>query len=339
MHRLLVLAFFVLVLAAGCGGGSDGGPTPIPLNDRLVVIRDTGIFELALATGDERPLLLDPPGALLADPAVSPDGTQIAHVRLLQPEIQQGVQADFGADLYVAGIDGSNPHLVYEHKVRGEQARGPRWTPDGTHLLFSVERFETDHFVTQIISLDLASGETAVLVENAVQPAVSPDGSSIGYAAIDDQGLQSLWLANADGSEPRLLFGPDQGQGIILSPRYSPDGTQIAVAASEVVPVGARHNDPAYASRGGGTEPLRRPPAYLYNGFPMDIWLVDTETGAASKLADIDADQPYVAWSGDSLRLFMIDATGLYAIDPATGNGSRLGQGTFHGQLDWLAAQ
>jgi Tol biopolymer transport system component len=340
MRSLRWLALASLAVAVACGGGSsgdDGEPQP-QLTDRLLVVRDTGIFELSLATNEELPLLLDTPEALLADPAVSPDGTQIAHVRLLQGVAQPGEQADFGADLYVADRDGSNPRLLYLHQVRGELARGPRWTPDG-NLLFSVERFETDHFVTQVLLLDMASGETTVLVENAVQPAISPDGTRIAYAAIDDQGLQSLWVANADGSGPRLLLGPDQGLGIILSPRFSPDGTRIAVAASEVVPPLSRHNDPLYAGRSGGAQPLRRPPAYLYNGFPMDIWMVDLATDEPRKLADIDADQPYLAWSGDGLRLFMLDATAIYAIDPATGNGAALAPGTFHGQLDWLAAR
>jgi len=338
MSPLRWLALLGILVAVACGGGGDGGEPPQQLTDRLLLVRDTGIFELSLATNEEQPLLLDPPGALLADPAVSPDGTQIAHVRLLQGVAQPGEQADFGADLYVAGRDGSDARLLYEHQVRGEQARGPRWTPDGM-LLFSVERFETDHFVTQILALDLASGETTVLVENAVQPAISPDGTQIAYAAIDDQGLQSLWLANAGGGDPRLLLGPDQGLGIILSPRFSPDGTRVAVAGSEVVPPAARHDDPLYASQTGGTRPLRRPPAYLYNGFPMDIWLVELATGEPLKLADIDADQPYLAWSADGLRLFMLDATGVYVIDPTTGNGRALAPGTFHGQLDWLAAQ
>lgn len=335
--RCLVLLVAIVAISTACGG--NGGEPAEPLTDRLLVVRDTGIFELSLATNEEQPLLLDPPGALLAEPAVSPDATQIAHVRLLQGVAQPGEQADFGTDLYVANRDGSSPRLVYEHQVRGEQVRGPRWTPDG-RLLFSVERFETDHFVTQIVSLDLASGERTVLVENAVQPVASPDGAKIAYAAIDDQGLQSLWLANADGSEPQLLLGPEQGLGIILSPRFSPDGTRIAVAASEVVAPAARHEpDPSYASRSGGADPLRRPPAYLYNGFPMDLWIIDVDSGEPRKLADINADQPSLAWSADGLRLFMIDATGVYAVDPTTGNGRALAPGTFHGQLDWLAAQ
>jgi len=333
----VALLVAVVAVSAACGG--NGGEPAEPLTDRLLVVRDTGIFELSLATNEEQPLLLDPPGALLADPAVSPDATQIAYVRLLQGVAQPGEQADFGADLYVANRDGSSPRLVYEHQVRGEQARGPRWTPNG-RLLFSVERFETDHFVTQVLALDLASGETTVLVENAVQPVASSDGAKIAYAAIDDQGLQSLWLANADGSEPHLLLGPEQGLGIILSPRFSPDGRRIAVAASEVVAPAARHEpDPSYASRGGGADPLRRPPAYLYNGFPMDLWIIDLDSGGPHKLADINGDQPYLAWSADGLRLFAIDATGLYAIDPDSADGRRVGEGTFHGQLDWLAAQ
>jgi hypothetical protein len=71
----------------------------------------------------------------------------------------------------------------------------------------------------------------------------------------------------------------------------------------------------------------------------MDIWIVDVEDAAPRKLADVNADQPSLAWSADGLRLFALDVSGLFAINPENGKARRVAAGTLHGQLDWLAAQ
>ncbi len=73
------------------------------------------------------------------------------------------------------------------------------------------------------------------------------------------------------------------------------------------------------------------------NGLPEDIWLIDMQTGDARRLADLDLDQPSVAWSSDSARIFALGDKGLYYIDPAGGE-ERIGEGMFHGQLDWRSA-
>jgi dipeptidyl aminopeptidase/acylaminoacyl peptidase len=67
-------------------------------------------------------------------------------------------------------------------------------------------------------------------------PTVSPDGSTIAYVRSADLLAcptcgDSIWLANADGSDPRRLTKPTAGVDTPppddASPSFSPDGTQI----------------------------------------------------------------------------------------------------------------
>jgi hypothetical protein len=74
------------------------------------------------------------------------------------------------------------------------------------------------------------------------------------------------------------------------------------------------------------------------NGLPEDIWLVDVQTDEATRLADLDLDQPTPAFSGDGERLFVLADRGLYQIY-LDGGERLLGDGLYHGSLDWLSAE
>jgi Tol biopolymer transport system component len=73
-----------------------------------------------------------------------------------------------------------------------------------------------------VASVPVTGGEPEILVRNAGFPDVSPDGASITYTGGDWTGV---WVANADGSDPRRLV-----RGTFAQPRWSPDGTKIAVS-------------------------------------------------------------------------------------------------------------
>jgi Tol biopolymer transport system component len=63
-----------------------------------------------------------------------------------------------------------------------------------------------------------------LLLRNGYAPAWSPDGSRLAFVS-RRSGDEELWVARADGSEPRRLTrspGPD------LTPAWSPDGKQLA---------------------------------------------------------------------------------------------------------------
>ena len=329
---LLVLLVFACAVSGCLSGGG------IPHTDRLVITRDKSLNELSLKTKSERPLIQALPGATLIDPAVSPDGARIAYVQLLTPVVVPGQNTDLGSDLYVANADGSGPALAVQHSARNEQVLSPAWLPDGSGLLFSVQRFANRRTVTTIERLDLASGARTALVQDAFQPAVSPDGATIAFLRLEPDFTQSLWTANADGTSERRLAGEEQQLVSFQSPRFSLDGRSLATGAAALGALpGATPNVRRLAvnSEGAGGPTLR----VSRNGLPEDIWLIDLTTGQFRRIAKLSLDSPSLSWSSDGRRLFAYGDRGLYAIDPGKASAKRVAEGQFHGQAAWLSAE
>lgn len=320
------------VFLAACGG--DGRPS-----DRLLIARNDGLVELSLATQQERLLILSESETLPAEPAVSPDGRQIVYTLLLLPIVRPGEATDFGADLYLASSDGADARILLEHEQRNEQFRSPAWFPDGERLLFGVQRIVGTRVESSIEVLAVETGERTLLVQDAIRPAVSPDGLRIAFVRQDDELRETLWIANADGSEPVLLAGPDDGLGSVISPRFSPDGRLIAFAGSDLPDAQTSSGEGArYAvssAAGGGARPL----TLAFNGLPADVWVINTDGSGLRKIADLDLDLPSLAWAGDGEQLFALAGIGIFLLDPVGGGGRKVGDGTFHGQLDWIAPE
>ena len=323
----------LLLFAAACGG-SDGGPS---LTDRFLVVRIDGIYELSLATGEETSFIADPLDSYVSDPAVSPDGAQVAYVRIF-PDVDPG-DTGFSADLYVANRDGAGGREIYHHEHPGEQVRWPVWLPSGDALLISAERFEGAQFITEVRRVDVTTGESELLASEATQPDLSRDGTQITYVGVASDGSYSLWIADADGANGRALALAPPNAGSFQSPRFSPDGTRIVVAISSTFSAGAqRAMDASYVSRNGGPVPGPRTDE-AYNGFPMNLWIVDVATGELQLLAELALDQPNLRWSPDGVRIFVHTDAGLFSIDAATGVATRLANGYLHGTFDWAGAE
>jgi acylaminoacyl-peptidase len=86
-----------------------------------------------------------------------------------------------------------------------------------------------------------ASAQTPFTLEDVFQlqyaqdPQISPDGSTIAYSRTSasiktDQFSNSIWLIRSDGSEHYAIT---RDKGSYSSARWSPDGSQLAVVASE----------------------------------------------------------------------------------------------------------
>jgi serine/threonine protein kinase len=112
----------------------------------------------------------------------------------------------------------------------------PKWSPDGKQIAFvrarqpSVKLQPGDVFGQfqdgDVWVLDLSSGEESKLVENAFNPAYSPDGQRI---AVDASwaGPRRIWLLDRQGHNPQQVTTDTSEEVAHLAPAWSPDGGKI----------------------------------------------------------------------------------------------------------------
>ena len=106
---------------------------------------------------------------------------------------------------------------------------GLNWSPDGTHLLYTVTRHDLPkgRSNTDIWIANPAEGTTRQLTSNAAYDGATtwaPDSRSFAFVSSRKDGSQ-LWRMAIDGGEPEQLTSIATG---IIDPRWSPDGSRIA---------------------------------------------------------------------------------------------------------------
>jgi len=102
----------------------------------------------------------------------------------------------------------------------------PIFTPDGSSILFASNRNGPfDFFLLNFDKRDVF--QVTLNVGNVIAPEYSSDGRFIVFANRADDGPTAVWMVNADGLNPRLVY---TGVGDIVSVAWSPDDQRIAYA-------------------------------------------------------------------------------------------------------------
>jgi len=185
------------------------------------------------------------------EPAISPKGNMIAY-----SSDQSG-----NLDIWIVHASGGN---ALQLTTDPSSDTDPTWYPDGSRIVFVSDR-GGERAIWRIPPL---GGVPALLVPNAQDPAVSPDGQGIAFARSGPSGLLRIHVAPLDDpSTARVLTGDDDGQWDHENPTWSPDGRTLC-----------------------------------YGGF-RDLWLVPVDGGSPSRLAAEDTRDSDPVWSADGKQI------------------------------------
>ncbi|MYD55040.1 MAG: hypothetical protein F4W96_12155 [Chloroflexi bacterium] len=305
-------AVLTAILLVGCGAAGEPTERRIPAPGTFVFtqgvdlwLQDEGGARLLIAAEQDQQLL---------QPAISPDGTQVAYIVF---QLTQAEGTTIGTDLAVASLDDPKQVILVQHARQAEFVWTPRWTPDGKSLIFTHEPGE---LVIRVARLDLERREVEILREDARDADISPDGTRIVFVNEPYGGDPHLVVRElADGTEevldPERTWEPRP----FRIPRFSANGDSVIFSAGQFLP------QTSAAALG-------------LNG-PEDIWSYNLTTGALIQLAAIGEDQPDFALSEDGRHVLILGAFGVYLVaDPPSDPPFAIAPGEFHGSLDWIGS-
>jgi Tol biopolymer transport system component len=176
---------------------ADGG-TPVwsPDGSRIAYSTPDGVTVMTADGSD--PVVLTPGYA----PAWSPDGSTIAFTRPGQ------CAADIcGVDLYLMDADGSAIRKLTSNSNPFDRWLYPSWSPDGTLIAFTRQCCLFGGNQSGVGTIEPSGGLPSRVYGGAAQgkPVWSPDGSTLVFAAQQEDGTTELMLMPSRGAPAAVL--------------------------------------------------------------------------------------------------------------------------------------
>jgi len=308
------------------------------LSGKIIFTQATGLWQIDMLDGQSTQLWEPPKGSYLSGLANSPDGDRL--VIAYAPPPVEGQPQIGRTGLYITdeactnrtGDCGDNLGILLQRDEH-HTFTTPFWSPDGKWVYYTHQEDLLDDagnytgFSMNLNRLRVSGNAVPeTLMPYASQPSMSADGSLLAYVSYDiETYARGLWVADPDGSNPRQIV-PNSMFGAIAGPQLSPDGVEIAFAAS-AVPQSSKAGSLTWLNLLLG---VRKASAH---GWRWEIWKVSVNGGNPVQLTRLSLDSPWPTWSpaGDYLAILRLGGVYLLREDDAIWLGSALG----HGQLVW----
>jgi Tol biopolymer transport system component len=280
----------------------------LAVSDKTSAEEPFSIFLLSPETGERR-RVTSPPTSVIGDcsPAFSPDGKQLAFVRVISAVV---------GEIYLAPVDAGDGGEPKRLTFDGAGVSNLAWAPNGREIVFSRRH----------------SGKNRLFripVEGGAPEWIAATGSDSQYPAFSSDGTKLVWRQNmVDTDIFRLALngGSEKSRGLSnlivstaleASPRYSPDGKRIAFVSNR------SGSDEIWVCDSDGENPIRltsfRGPLagspswspdskqIVFDCRPegnADIYAVSAEGGQPRRLTSDPAEDIVPSWSRDGRWIY-----------------------------------
>ncbi|MBC8161520.1 MAG: c-type cytochrome [Roseiflexaceae bacterium] len=305
----------------------------------LVFARSGNIWRSDGSTAEPQQVTQFAEGEYAGQPVYTPSTGRVAFVTVSPPPITSTSPLPASA-LYSMKLDGSERTLVWQADEGSLYL--PSWTPNGEalYVMHNGPQNETEEnfdWRPQIVRVDLLSGARQIILDHALDPALSVDGRQLAYLHLaEDAYTMSLMVAQADGSDAREVISSNTFSAL-FAPRFSPDGTTLVFAAID----GPATDDQGFPGSAANPWVERAlawlaPPVAEAHGAPWDVWRVNVDGTGLQRLTDFYEDLPMAAFSPDGAEIVIMAYGGMYRMQFDGSNLRRISALGDHGAVDWI---
>jgi Tol biopolymer transport system component len=237
--------------------------------------------------------------------------------------------------LYIMPLDATmDPQPLFTPPTPDDRYTQAEWSPDGEYIYY-VHYNDKIRLPGQldppydILRMKHPDGQPEKIAVNSFWPRISPDSKKIVYIYINpDSGINELYVANADGTNPQQIALADSPiPEIIDAPIFSPDGQSILFSVPS----------PVQTSQLNWFEKLMGIQVAQAHDVPSDWWSIPVTGGAPVQLTNIQTVNLFASISPDKQKIASLSGDGLFVMDL---DGSNLTQIVVdpgvHGTVTWI---